>query len=119
MAWACEGERRSRRDRADQHDADGTRNGDDLEISRAVARRSTFPWSPRRRGSSEHLRAVRPSGKASAALAASIFHYRQYSIPETKDDLARHGVLVRGWNRREDEATCSLAGRAGRSLAET
>jgi cyclase len=34
-------------------------------------------------------------GGASAALAASIFHYRQYSISETKDYLARHGVTVR------------------------
>ena len=46
-------------------------------------------------GSPEHLRAALAEGGASAALAASIFHYREYSIAETKDYLARHGVPVR------------------------
>jgi cyclase len=46
-------------------------------------------------GSPEHLRAVLADAGASAALAASIFHYRQFSIGETKGYLARHGVPVR------------------------
>jgi cyclase len=46
-------------------------------------------------GSPEHLRAVLAEAGASAALAASIFHYRRYSIAETKEYLARHGVPVR------------------------
>ena len=46
-------------------------------------------------GNPEHLRAVLAEAGAAAALAASIFHYRQYSIVETKEYLASHGVPVR------------------------
>ena len=45
-------------------------------------------------GNPEHLRQAFEAG-ASAALAASIFHYGQYTIPETKDYLAKHGIPVR------------------------
>lgn len=45
-------------------------------------------------GSPEHLRQAFEAG-ADAALAASIFHYNEYTIPATKDYLARHGVPVR------------------------
>ena len=43
----------------------------------------------------EHLRAALVEGGASAALAASIFHYREYTVAQTKEYLARHGVPVR------------------------
>ena len=56
-------------------------------------------------GSPEHLRAALVEGGASAALAASIFHYRQFTIAETKDYLARHGVPVR---RVETNAECGV-----------
>ena len=46
-------------------------------------------------GSPEHLRAVLGEAGASAALAASIFHYHRYSIRETKEYLASRGVPVR------------------------
>ena len=46
-------------------------------------------------GSPEHLRAALVEGGADAALAASIFHYREFSIAETKDYLDRLGVPVR------------------------
>ena len=46
-------------------------------------------------GNPEHLRAVLAEAGASAALAASIFHYRHYSIGETKEYLASRGVPVR------------------------
>src|SRR5205823_6126191 len=46
-------------------------------------------------GHPEHLRAVLAEAGASAALAASIFHYRHHSIVETKEYLARHGVPIR------------------------
>ena len=46
-------------------------------------------------GNPEHLRAVLAEAGASAALAASIFHYRHYSISETKEYLASRGVPVR------------------------
>src|SRR5712675_197285 len=77
-------------------DADGTKNGYDLEMTRAVADAVGVPVvASGGAGSPEHLRAVLAETGASAALAASIFHYREFSIAETKDYLARHGVPVR------------------------
>ncbi len=77
-------------------DADGTKNGYDLPMIRAVADAVEIPVvASGGAGSPEHLRAALTEGGASAALAASIFHYQQYTIAETKDYLARHGVPVR------------------------
>src|SRR3954447_18695263 len=77
-------------------DADGTQNGYDLPMTRAVADAVTIPVvASGGAGAPEHLRAALVEGGASAAPAASIFHYRQYSIAETKEYLARHGVTVR------------------------
>jgi cyclase len=77
-------------------DADGTKNGYDLEMTRAVVDAVDIPVvASGGAGSPEHLRAVLAEAGASAALAASIFHYGQYSIVETKAYLASHGVEVR------------------------
>lgn len=77
-------------------DADGTRDGYDLPMTRGVARALEIPVvASGGAGSPEHLRAALAEGGASAALAASIFHYREYSIAETKAYLDRHGVPVR------------------------
>ncbi len=77
-------------------DADGTRNGYDLEMTRAVVDALEVPVvASGGAGTPEHLRAVLAEANASAALAASIFHYRHYSIGETKDYLAGQGVPVR------------------------
>jgi imidazole glycerol-phosphate synthase subunit HisF len=77
-------------------DADGTKNGYDLEMTRAVVDAVDIPVvASGGAGSPEHLRAVLADSGASAALAASIFHYGQYSIVETKAYLASHGVPVR------------------------
>jgi len=77
-------------------DADGTRNGYDLEMTRAVAEAVTIPVvASGGAGCPEHLRAVLAEAGASAALAASIFHDRHYSIGETKNYLAQAGVPVR------------------------
>jgi cyclase len=46
-------------------------------------------------GSPEHMVRVLTEGKADAALAASIFHYRKFSIAEAKEAMAREGVPVR------------------------
>jgi cyclase len=46
-------------------------------------------------GGPEHLLEVLTEGKADAALAASIFHYEKYTIRQTKELLAKHGVPVR------------------------
>jgi cyclase len=76
-------------------DADGTKNGYDLPMLRAVAAAVNVPLvASGGAGSPEHLRQAFEAG-ADAALAASIFHYNEYTIPETKAYLARHGVPVR------------------------
>jgi cyclase len=77
-------------------DADGTKNGYDLEITRAVAEAVRIPVvASGGAGCPEHLYQALSTGKASAALAASIFHYGEYTIPETKQYLAERGVPVR------------------------
>jgi cyclase len=77
-------------------DADGTKNGYDIEMTRAVSEAVGIPVvASGGAGHPEHLRRVLTEGKADAALAASIFHYNEFSIPFTKDYLAQHGVPVR------------------------
>jgi cyclase len=77
-------------------DADGTKNGYDLPMTRAVVEAVSIPVvASGGAGSPEHLRAALADAGASAALAASIFHYREYTIAETKRFLADHGVIVR------------------------
>ena len=77
-------------------DADGTKDGYDLEITRAVAEAVSIPVvASGGAGSPEHLYQAVTAGKASAALAASIFHYGEYTINETKEYLAERGVVVR------------------------
>ncbi len=77
-------------------DADGTKDGYDLEITRAVADAVSIPVvASGGAGSPEHLFQAVTQGGASAALAASIFHYGTYTIEETKRYLAERGVPVR------------------------
>jgi cyclase len=76
-------------------DADGTRNGYDLPMLAAVSRAVSVPVvASGGAGSPEHLRQAFEAG-ADAALAASIFHYNEYSIPDTKAYLAARGIPVR------------------------
>ncbi|MDB5311204.1 MAG: imidazole glycerol phosphate synthase subunit HisF [Gemmataceae bacterium] len=76
-------------------DADGTKNGYDLPMLEAVGRAVNIPVvASGGAGSPEHLRRAFEAG-ADAALAASIFHYNEYSIQETKAYLAARGVPVR------------------------
>ncbi|MEX0703060.1 MAG: imidazole glycerol phosphate synthase subunit HisF [Planctomycetales bacterium] len=77
-------------------DADGTQDGYDLEITRAVADAVGIPVvASGGAGCPEHLYRAVTEGGASAALAASIFHYGTYTIEETKRYLAERGVPVR------------------------
>jgi cyclase len=77
-------------------DADGTKAGYDLPMTRAVAEAVGIPVvASGGAGSPEHLFRVLTEGKADAALAASIFHYNEYGIPATKAYLAERGVPVR------------------------
>ncbi|RLS53224.1 MAG: imidazole glycerol phosphate synthase subunit HisF [Planctomycetota bacterium] len=77
-------------------DADGTKNGFDLEITRAVADAVEIPVvASGGAGSPQHMFEAVTQGGASAALAASIFHYGEYTIEETKRYMADRGVAVR------------------------
>ena len=77
-------------------DADGTQAGYDVELTRAVAEAVSIPViASGGAGGPQHMLEVLTEGKADAALAASIFHYGHYSIAETKQYLADHGVPVR------------------------
>jgi imidazole glycerol-phosphate synthase subunit HisF len=77
-------------------DADGTKAGYDLEMTRAVAEAVKIPVvASGGAGAPEHLYQVLTAGKADAALAASIFHYNEHGIAATKQYLAEHGVAVR------------------------
>ncbi|WP_026487182.1 imidazole glycerol phosphate synthase subunit HisF [Caldanaerobius polysaccharolyticus] len=77
-------------------DADGTKSGYDLSLTRAVAEEVDIPViASGGAGNKEHFYEVLTQGKADAALAASLFHYGQLSIKELKEYLRAQGVLVR------------------------
>ncbi|MEM9352802.1 MAG: imidazole glycerol phosphate synthase subunit HisF [Planctomycetota bacterium] len=77
-------------------DADGTKDGYDLEMTAAVSEAVSIPVvASGGAGSPEHLADAVTAGKADAALAASIFHFGEYSIQETKRVMAERGVPVR------------------------
>ena len=77
-------------------DADGTKDGYDIEITRAVADAVSIPVvASGGAGCPEHLYQAVTAGGASAALAASIFHYGTYTIQETKQYMAERGTVVR------------------------
>src|SRR5438876_4501399 len=73
-------------------DADGTKAGYDLEMTRAVSEAVSIPVvASGGAGSPEHLLQALTLGKADAALAAGIFHYNEYGIAATKRFLAERG----------------------------
>ena len=77
-------------------DRDGTRRGFDTELTRAVADRVTVPViASGGVGSLDHLAEGIRDGHASAVLAASIFHFGEYTVAETKAHLTAQGVQVR------------------------
>lgn len=77
-------------------DADGTKDGYDLEMTRAVAEAVTIPVTASGgAGKLQHLYDAVVTGKASAVLAASIFHFGEISILEAKNYLKEKGISVR------------------------
>jgi cyclase len=77
-------------------DSDGHQAGYDLELTRAVSEAVTVPViASGGAGKLKHLYEALVFGKADAVLAASIFHYRIYSLQEAKDYLAERGIPVR------------------------
>ncbi|MCI8890173.1 MAG: imidazole glycerol phosphate synthase subunit HisF [Eubacterium sp.] len=77
-------------------DCDGTKAGYDLELTKAIAQRVRIPViASGGAGTKEHFYEALTEGKADAALAASLFHYKELQIMDLKKDLARRGVPVR------------------------
>ncbi|MCX8030961.1 MAG: imidazole glycerol phosphate synthase subunit HisF [Thermodesulfovibrionales bacterium] len=77
-------------------DKDGTKDGYDLELTKAISERVKIPViASGGAGNLHHLYEGLTIGKADAVLAASIFHYRQYSIKEAKEYLKSKNVPVR------------------------
>lgn len=77
-------------------DADGTKNGYDLELTAAVAGRVSVPViASGGAGTMQHFADAFTKGKADAALAASLFHYREMTIGDLKAFLAAQGIPVR------------------------
>lgn len=77
-------------------DRDGTRDGYDLTLTEAVVKSVSVPViASGGAGHPDHLVDVCKQGGAQAALAASIFHFRQYSIDEVKEKMQQAGLPVR------------------------
>ena len=97
VAWAKEVEQRGAGEiLLTCMDADGTKAGYGIELTRKIADLVSIPViASGGAGTLEHLREALVEGGADAALAASIFHFGEYSIQEAKRYLADHGVAVR------------------------
>lgn len=77
-------------------DRDGTKDGFDLPLTRAVSEAVNIPViASGGVGNLEHMYDGLTEGKADAALAASIFHFGEYTVRETKEYLRERGVVVR------------------------
>jgi cyclase len=77
-------------------DRDGTRDGFDIELTRAISSRVGVPViASGGVGTLEHLAEGVLDGGADAVLAASIFHFGDYTVGEAKACLAEHGIVVR------------------------
>lgn len=77
-------------------DADGTKDGYDIALTRAVSEAVNVPViASGGAGKLEHFYDVLTLGKADAVLAASVFHYGQFTVREVKDYLKSRGVEVR------------------------
>ncbi len=77
-------------------DMDGTKYGYDIELTRTISGAVTIPViASGGAGTLEHIYEAFALGKADAALAASIFHYREYTVREAKEYLHARGIPVR------------------------
>ena len=77
-------------------DCDGVKQGYDIELTRTIAENVSIPViASGGAGNKEHFYDALTKGKADAALAASLFHYKELEIKELKDYLDKKGVSVR------------------------
>ena len=77
-------------------DCDGTKDGYNLELTKTIAEQVSIPViASGGAGKLEHFRTVFTEGGADAALAASLFHYKELEIREVKEYLKKEGISVR------------------------
>jgi imidazole glycerol-phosphate synthase subunit HisF len=97
IAWAMQAEKLGAGEfLVTSMDKDGTEDGYDIELTRAISERVNVPIiASGGAGVPKHLFDVFIDGKADAALAASIFHYNKYPVPVVKDYLRKMGVTIR------------------------
>ncbi|MGB4592163.1 MAG: imidazole glycerol phosphate synthase subunit HisF [Coriobacteriia bacterium] len=97
VAWAEEAERRGAGEiLLTSMDRDGTKDGFDIDLTRAVTRGVNIPViASGGAGELEHFAEVVIEADADAVLAASVFHFGQFSIRQVKESMAAHGVPVR------------------------
>jgi len=97
VAWAKEAEQRGAGEiLLTSMDCDGTQDGYDIALTRAIAAAVSIPViASGGAGKLEHFYDALTAGGASAALAASLFHFRELTVRDVKDYLAERGVPVR------------------------
>jgi cyclase len=97
IEWALEVERRGAGEiLLTSMDADGTKDGYDIELTARVSESLGIPViASGGAGKLEHMAEVLEKGKADAVLAASIFHFGEYTVGDVKDYLASRGLPVR------------------------
>ena len=97
LDWACRGVELGAGELVvNSIDADGTRDGYELRLTRTIAEAVSVPVvASGGAGNLEHMYQVLSDGHADAALAASIFHYGDFTVADAKRYLAERGVAVR------------------------
>ncbi|MEE9201023.1 MAG: imidazole glycerol phosphate synthase subunit HisF [Candidatus Brocadiales bacterium] len=97
LEWAEEAEKRGAGEiLLTSMDCDGTKDGYDYELTRRVSESTNIPViASGGAGRLEHFYDIFTTGKADAALAASVFHYKEYSIDDVKQFLKAKGIAIR------------------------
>lgn len=97
VAWAVEGEKLGAGEiLLTSMDSDGTQAGYDIELTRAISEAASCPViASGGAGKLEHFAEALTEGKADAALAASLFHFGDLTVPQVKEHLAGLGICVR------------------------
>lgn len=97
VEWACEVVRHGAGEIVlNSIDADGTKAGYDLVITRRISESTPVPVvASGGAGNLDHMAEVLETGKADAVLAASIFHFGEYTVGEVKDYLGSKGIPIR------------------------
>ncbi len=97
VAWAVEGcERGAGEILLTSMDADGTKAGFDLELTRTIAEAVPVPViASGGAGTLAHMAEAVSEGKADAVLAASIFHFGEFTVEQTKQFMRERGIEVR------------------------